>query len=311
VHAAHAGDLERATSLARRAAGSASAAGLERAAEAFELFSMTAETELLVASKLIFPAVALAAAPSEPIARTAAAKAINEQPKIAPKSVIPVSLRPPAFPSLGDALSQATEHDTDVTDIDVDVTEANEDDEPTDEIVILDEIVVEDEAIEPDVEPLTQKNLKRPVDDSARPASEPPSSAVAALMTGDAAAVERLAEQLKEAPGRSGLAERLQAMARLARGDTADALRRLHVAAEDAKRDGSPDLCRALLALGVALGAAQRPEEALLTALESLARARERGDSRGEQACIRFIAQLTRGAGHSDLADAWQWLPAR
>jgi hypothetical protein len=100
-------------------------------------------------------------------------------------------------------------------------------------------------------------------------------------------------------------AERLQAMADLERGDTGDAIRKLRDAAEEARRTGSRDRCRSLLALGVALAAANRKEEALLEALDALARSREAGDERGERACVLFLSQLATSAGHPDVGFEW------
>ena len=136
----------------------------------------------------------------------------------------------------------------------------------------------------------------------------PDLDAVAALRTGDARAVEEIAERLRIDDDRSKLAERLSAMASLARGETGEALRRLRHAADEARRTQSADQCRTQLALAVGLARVERIDEALLTALTGLARAREVNDERGQQACVRFIAQLNRGAGHEDLADVWQSL---
>jgi hypothetical protein len=44
----------------------------------------------------------------------------------------------------------------------------------------------------------------------------------------------------------------------------------------------------------------------LLEALDALARAREASDPRGEQACSRFLAQLSRGAGDEQAAQQWE-----
>jgi hypothetical protein len=140
---------------------------------------------------------------------------------------------------------------------------------------------------------------------SERPRASIPPSAVAAIRTGDVDAMERLADQLRADEGRVELADRLAAMAKLARGETGDAIRRLRVAAEDAKEARSTDRCRASLALGVALAAANRHEEALFEALDALARAREGDDKKGERACIRFLVQLSTTAGHPDIAAAW------
>jgi hypothetical protein len=133
--------------------------------------------------------------------------------------------------------------------------------------------------------------------------SQPPARALEALRKGDTASVDKLAQELRVDEGRSGLAERLEAIADLARGDTGDAIRRLRDAAGEAKRAGSRDQCRALLAFAVALGAAGRKEEALLEALDALARARDGNDERGERACLRFLSQLAANAGHP--SDAW------
>jgi hypothetical protein len=134
--------------------------------------------------------------------------------------------------------------------------------------------------------------------------SEPSTAAVEALRKGDLEAVERMAEQGHD-EGKSARAERLRAMAHLARGETGDAIRRLREGVEEARRTGSRDRCRASLALGVALAAANRYEEALLEALEALARAREMRDAKGEHACLRFLGQLSSTVGHHDVAEAW------
>jgi hypothetical protein len=136
-------------------------------------------------------------------------------------------------------------------------------------------------------------------------APSPPSAALTALRGGDLEAVERLAEHAQIDEGRPVLAERLRAMAHLARGETGDAIRRLRDAAENARRTGSRDRCRASLGLAVALSAANRPEEALFEALDALARSREMQDAKGEHACLRFLGHLAASAGHHDVAEAW------
>jgi hypothetical protein len=119
--------------------------------------------------------------------------------------------------------------------------------------------------------------------------------------------LDELAANLRQEE-HTDLAERLDAMAFLARGDTGEALRRLRVAKAQSRERGASDRCRAALALGVGLAAAGRTNEALLEALDGLARAREVDDQRGERACARFIVQLADGAGEQDLAQAWQAL---
>jgi len=140
----------------------------------------------------------------------------------------------------------------------------------------------------------------------APPGAEgPPSAAVEALRKGDLEAVERMAARIGVDEARIGLSERLQAMAKLARGETGDAIRRLRDAAGETRRTGSRDRCRAALALAVALAATGRHEEALIEGIDALARARELADERGEHACLRFLSQLATMAGHHDVAEAW------
>jgi hypothetical protein len=103
----------------------------------------------------------------------------------------------------------------------------------------------------------------------------------------------------------SPLAERVR---RLARGDrSADAvdalaeLRRARARAED----GPPAArCQAALALAMTLAIAGRPEEALLEALDALARARESQDPKALDACTALLAKLYAGAGRADEAAA-------
>jgi hypothetical protein len=136
-------------------------------------------------------------------------------------------------------------------------------------------------------------------------AHEETRAAVEALRNGDLEAVDRMAKKVRLDENRTGLAERLSAMAKLARGETGDAIRRLRVAAEESRRTKSRDRCRASLALGVALAAANRHDEALLETLDALARARETADARGVHACSRFLSQLASTVGHHDVAEAW------
>jgi hypothetical protein len=159
-----------------------------------------------------------------------------------------------------------------------------------------------------DFSALSERNLFGAALRSGRPVhleAQPPARALEALRTGDAASVERLAKELRVEESRSGLADRLQAMADLARGDTGDAIRRLRDGANEARRSASRDRCRSLLALGVALAAANRNEEALLEVLDALARARETKDDRGERACLRFLSQLAKSAGHDEIGEEW------
>ncbi|HEX4341684.1 MAG TPA: hypothetical protein VH062_37500 [Polyangiaceae bacterium] len=144
---------------------------------------------------------------------------------------------------------------------------------------------------------------------SSVPPAHPASAAVEALRSGDLKAVERMAEKARQHHGRAGLADRLDAMAHLARGETSDAIRRLESAAEAARRDGSRDRCRASLALALAFSAAGRHEDALFRALDALARAREMDDFRGELATLRFLSRLATLAGQVEIAGQWAALP--
>jgi hypothetical protein len=52
------------------------------------------------------------------------------------------------------------------------------------------------------------------------------------------------------------------------------------------------------------LALAHRPEEALLEALDALARAREAEDAKAIGACTALLAKLYAGAGHAEEASA-------
>jgi hypothetical protein len=155
----------------------------------------------------------------------------------------------------------------------------------------------------PSVWPDAERESVRP----SMPESEPPPSGVATvdIAVDHLETTEQIAAEARIDAEGSPRAERLRAMAHLAKGETGDAIRRLRRAAETARRTGSRDRCRASLALGVALASANRHEEALLETLEALARARETQDAKGERACVTFLGQLAANAGHHDVAEAW------
>ena len=128
-----------------------------------------------------------------------------------------------------------------------------------------------------------------------------------ALASGDLDEVARVTQALRDTGKRVDLANRLDALATLARGETTEALRALTEAAREAGEQGSKaDQCRTRLALSVALSAAGRQEDALLEALRGLALAREGEDSRGERASAALIARLARGVGENDVAEEWE-----
>lgn len=148
---------------------------------------------------------------------------------------------------------------------------------------------------------------------SDRPSRVPPPSGevaaarfVQALRHGDHAAMEVLASELRDDGAQHVVADRLEGMASLARGQVTDALRRLRQAKAGARALPPGDRSRAALALGVALASAGRGTEALLEGLEALARAREASDHRGEVACARVLSQLSEAAGADAAAGIWR-----
>jgi thioredoxin-like negative regulator of GroEL len=116
--------------------------------------------------------------------------------------------------------------------------------------------------------------------------------------------MEQLITELRGQRQDVDLVERLEAFTNLARGDSAEALRRLSAANRQAKetRNGQ---CKAALAYGVALAKVGRSEEALLEVLEGLARAREARDAAGERACLKFLNHLADSAGQGEAAALW------
>ncbi len=135
-----------------------------------------------------------------------------------------------------------------------------------------------------------------------------PGLAAAALRRGDLQVVGELATQLRDESHNEPLAQRLEAMAYLRRGEVTEALRLLRQAKVRARGLDAEERCRAGLAFGVALSSAGRHGDALLEGLEALARAREVGDALGERACARFLAQLSEQAGHHEYARTWRAL---
>ncbi len=128
--------------------------------------------------------------------------------------------------------------------------------------------------------------------------------AKAALLARGCGGIDRWTEGLRAAGDHDGLAERIEAVARLGRGQVGEALRSLRGLRE---RSGASPLAaraQASLALGVGLAAANRPEEALLEALDALARAREGGDARAGAACLAFLSKLYARLGRAEEAAA-------
>jgi hypothetical protein len=105
---------------------------------------------------------------------------------------------------------------------------------------------------------------------------------------------------------RDDMPGRLRAIASLAEGANSDALRLLRDDVK-AKAEAPPAArARANLAYAIGLAVAGNRTEALLHALTALAQAREARDSKGQQACTRFLARLSAAAGEPEAALTWQ-----
>jgi hypothetical protein len=108
-------------------------------------------------------------------------------------------------------------------------------------------------------------------------------------------------------PKRGGkLAHRVR---RLAAGDKStdamEAIAELRRERARVEETGTPSSrCQAALALAMTLAIAGRAEDALLEALDALARARESRDPKAIDACTALLAKLYSGAGHQSEASA-------
>jgi hypothetical protein len=125
-----------------------------------------------------------------------------------------------------------------------------------------------------------------------------------ALLEGDTAGVDRWTEGLRAAGDHDRLAERIEAIGRLTRGQIGEALRSLRELRDGGDAGSASSRAQTSLALGLGLAAANRPDEALLEALDALARAREARDSRATGACLTFLAKLYGRTARSEEAAA-------
>lgn len=125
------------------------------------------------------------------------------------------------------------------------------------------------------------------------------------LRSSDWAGASELAAELRKTRRHLALADRLDALVKLGRGEAGEALGSLKRAAEAATASASGDRCRAALVHAIGLSVAGRNAEALLEALSALAFARASGDQRGEHACARFIAQLCEAGGYVSSGEVW------
>lgn len=125
--------------------------------------------------------------------------------------------------------------------------------------------------------------------------------AVRAIVARDFDAVERVVEAAVAAGGAPAAADRIRAVAQLARGDVSAALRTLQRNRRLA-RDGdtTASAARASLALALVLLNTGDPVPAVRAAVGALASARARGDARGEDAALRALASCYRALGRMD-----------
>lgn len=97
---------------------------------------------------------------------------------------------------------------------------------------------------------------------------------------------------------RAALVERVEEIAGSPKGTRTKTLIALMKAR--GKAEGPVAQCQASLALAIGLGMAGRANEALLEALDALARARETGDVKAAQACLALIAKLYTAEGRGE-----------
>jgi hypothetical protein len=320
LHAVLSGNVGKAALLAVRAAASARAAGLIATAEALEAFAHSGEQSALahrgLAGRWNWDA-------PEPISVAPEGAAVF----IPDSNVdsIPVEV---AEASDAEAMSgpisgpEPPGIDVDVDEmvpVSVDEEADDEGDRPT---LTSDHLTAVSQADEP--VPITPRSAAPPAPDDdelpprsgrVRPShrvpfdSEPvtgaPAWAAEALRRGDLPALDALVSEMREQHPGSLIADRLEALAELRRGDPVAALRILRSARERAESLDARERGRVALALAIALSARGHAHDALLEALEALACAREAQDASGARACARFIASLTRAADEPDLAQRW------
>lgn len=134
-----------------------------------------------------------------------------------------------------------------------------------------------------------------------RASSDTVRRAVQAIVAKDFDAVERVVEAAVAAGGAPAAADRIRAVAQLARGDIDSALRTLQRNRRLAPDgDTSASAARASLALALVLLNAGDPVPAVRAAVGALASARARSDARGEDAALRALASCYRALGRAD-----------
>ncbi|MBK8169926.1 MAG: hypothetical protein IPK60_06240 [Sandaracinaceae bacterium] len=128
-------------------------------------------------------------------------------------------------------------------------------------------------------------------------------SAVQAILARDFDAVDRAVETAVAKGRDPAAADRVRAMAELARGDVAAAMRILSRARKLPEQD-KKSAARAALTLSLVLLESGDKRHAVRAALGALAAARAAQDARGEEAAMRALAQCYRALGREDDARA-------
>lgn len=169
-------------------------------------------------------------------------------------------------------------------------------------------------AEEPDAAPLRERGLTLDADPvpsgAGRPVlpsidwftPSPPPAEVSACSDID----ELLEISIRTDPVRSG-----HALTELLAGRPSHALSVLERARLAAGNAGERAKCRLGIAFGISLARSGRRSEALLEALSALAAARRGKDVRGERACARLLAELSRAAGAEMAAARWELITTR
>ncbi len=89
----------------------------------------------------------------------------------------------------------------------------------------------------------------------------------------------------------------------LSSADVVELTESAHVDRKHVERGTPSERCRASLARAMAVASGSRPQNALMEALEALARAREDKDPKALAACYAFLAKLYATVGRTDAAD--------
>jgi hypothetical protein len=126
-----------------------------------------------------------------------------------------------------------------------------------------------------------------------------------ALRAGDVEAIDTWMRSEVPTGVRERMGPRIQAILALAHGEQGQALNSLREACKPQPGLTPIEQSRNHLAYAIALAQTQRTLEALVEALEALARAREARDSVGEKACLVFLQKLYAGVGHGEAGELW------